>query len=468
MPTCSHYALGKSVPRIARLNRYVSLCSILGILLPLNLYGQEKVTGLLTGLRSFSADVHKRTELGDSIHHLEFSDDGKTLVAADEEDHIHLFDVRSNRKLGEFATPEFKGSRPSVSEIHFLKSNHFVVCWSNKAIAELKLDRGKLEAVKQIVPPDEIASSRTRISDDGTRMAMALQDYGDNGNLRFVIRLFDFKKLKPINEFKVDKYISTLAFNAENEVAFGFGEDVAVLDTKGKLKSPPIKIGYPVNKVTFVGKQLYVSERQDGGIDGANYTILNFDKNSESKRFQTSDFKFKVQHLEFIGSPDSRLVFMQGYGKYDHGGHGVGVFFLNGETGKSFGWENLRGLVNGEENPYFYSGEITFSPDGKTIAVGDNGRLCFFQVNYDKMTAHLPETGEQTKSKKVAKSKPAKTAPKPRKWRSSGGNFSVTATFVATKDGSVQLKKEDGELLSVSVNLLSEKDQNYIKRQKSK
>jgi len=450
-------------------------------LFPHDLHAQQQVKDLLTGTKTFSADVPRRVESGDSIHHLKFSDEGKTLLAVDEEAHIHLFDVESNRKLGKFATPEFKGERPSVTDIHFLEHDHFIICWSNMAIAELKLKGDTLDAAKQILRPKEFANVKSKISPDGSRMAMALDDYRETAQPHHVIRLFDFKQQRMLNEVEVSKRIDTIAFNAENEVAFGFGDEVGVLDVKGQPKSKPIRISYRVNELTFVGSQLYVSESRTDGVDGDTYTILNFDKDMETK-YQTNDFAFKVGNSEFMGAPDGRLVFMQGYGEYDHGGHGCGLFFLNGETGESFGWANLPSSVDLEPNPYFYAGQMAFSPDGKTIAFGNRGRICFHEINYEKMAQHLPkamEKAEPKSSKKsatkkppaaakeeVAKAKPSK--PRPRMWRSSKGTFSIKATFVDAKDGSVQLKKDDGSVMSVPEDRLSDSDRRYIKKRMSK
>ena len=49
-----------------------------------------------------------------------------------------------------------------------------------------------------------------------------------------------------------------------------------------------------------------------------------------------------------------------------------------------------------------------------------------------------------------------------RKWTDSTGKFSVEAEFVEFKDGKVRLKKEDGEIVTVPLEKLSQEDQQFI------
>ena len=49
-----------------------------------------------------------------------------------------------------------------------------------------------------------------------------------------------------------------------------------------------------------------------------------------------------------------------------------------------------------------------------------------------------------------------------REWNDASGKFSITATFVSHKDGSIELRKANGKLLRVPLDKLSEADKKYV------
>ncbi|MFN0021088.1 MAG: SHD1 domain-containing protein, partial [Pirellulaceae bacterium] len=49
-----------------------------------------------------------------------------------------------------------------------------------------------------------------------------------------------------------------------------------------------------------------------------------------------------------------------------------------------------------------------------------------------------------------------------REWKSANGKFSIEAEFVAVKAGKVQLKKENGEIIEVALNQLSDVDRKFV------
>lgn len=56
--------------------------------------------------------------------------------------------------------------------------------------------------------------------------------------------------------------------------------------------------------------------------------------------------------------------------------------------------------------------------------------------------------------------------PKERIWRDASGSFEISATLVATNATSVSLKKSDGETITVPIDKLSKRDQDYVKEQR--
>ena len=52
--------------------------------------------------------------------------------------------------------------------------------------------------------------------------------------------------------------------------------------------------------------------------------------------------------------------------------------------------------------------------------------------------------------------------PQPRTWKDATGTFSVVATFVDVTDGKVKLKREDGTVVTVTLDQLSSADRQYI------
>ncbi|MHB8865704.1 MAG: SHD1 domain-containing protein [Pirellulaceae bacterium] len=52
--------------------------------------------------------------------------------------------------------------------------------------------------------------------------------------------------------------------------------------------------------------------------------------------------------------------------------------------------------------------------------------------------------------------------PQPRTWKDATGSFSVVAAFVDVTEGKVQLKREDGTVLTVPLEQLSSTDQQYV------
>lgn len=90
------------------------------------------------------------------------------------------------------------------------------------------------------------------------------------------------------------------------------------------------------------------------------------------------------------------------------------------------------------------------------------GDLIFRLPPHDNKSAPEPKPAAE----------PKKTAPEPkaatRKWTDRSGKFSVVAELVEVKDGIVQLKKEDGKVVSLPVERLSEADQTYLKQQTGK
>ena len=53
-----------------------------------------------------------------------------------------------------------------------------------------------------------------------------------------------------------------------------------------------------------------------------------------------------------------------------------------------------------------------------------------------------------------------------RQWSSNSGKFSIRAKFVKVVDGTVELEKPDGKIITVPLDKLSVKDQAYLKRQR--
>ena len=51
-----------------------------------------------------------------------------------------------------------------------------------------------------------------------------------------------------------------------------------------------------------------------------------------------------------------------------------------------------------------------------------------------------------------------------RTWSDESGKFTIEATYVQQKQGFVQLRKQDGELLAVPISKLSQRDQDYLKQ----
>lgn len=56
-----------------------------------------------------------------------------------------------------------------------------------------------------------------------------------------------------------------------------------------------------------------------------------------------------------------------------------------------------------------------------------------------------------------------KFAPQLRQWTDKSGNYRVMAEFVKFKNGKAHLKKEDDEVIEVSMTLLCDQDQEYIR-----
>ena len=57
------------------------------------------------------------------------------------------------------------------------------------------------------------------------------------------------------------------------------------------------------------------------------------------------------------------------------------------------------------------------------------------------------------------------SASEPRTWNDKSGKFSITATFQSFEGGQVKLKKEDGTVVTVPLEKLSEADAEYVRTQ---
>jgi hypothetical protein len=80
------------------------------------------------------------------------------------------------------------------------------------------------------------------------------------------------------------------------------------------------------------------------------------------------------------------------------------------------------------------------------------------QPTYPKVTTYEPEKAADTESTEAMPT---------RKWTDASGAFDVEAQFAGVEDGKVKLKKADGTIVSVALERLSKKDQEFVAKQLS-
>ena len=81
---------------------------------------------------------------------------------------------------------------------------------------------------------------------------------------------------------------------------------------------------------------------------------------------------------------------------------------------------------------------------------------------YDAVDPHEENGGGGAVASAIA------SAPQPRTWNDKSGKFSVVATFQSFEGGQVKLKKDDGSVLAVALEKLSEEDGEYVRGQTKK
>ena len=93
------------------------------------------------------------------------------------------------------------------------------------------------------------------------------------------------------------------------------------------------------------------------------------------------------------------------------------------------------------------------------------GNFLFITYHLDEELSHV-SASHHLSIDPVGRDRPAQTVaaddPQPRTWKDATGTFSVVATLAGVADGKVQLKREDGTVVTVTLEQLSSADQQYI------
>jgi hypothetical protein len=103
-----------------------------------------------------------------------------------------------------------------------------------------------------------------------------------------------------------------------------------------------------------------------------------------------------------------------------------------------------------------------------TIFVVDHqGRIRYKNVRGEKMTEAIEVllAEAESASEEDAHEYPivGTLGPQLRKWTDTSGSHTLRASFVKFRDGKAHLRKENGEVIQVSMNLLSSRDQEFIR-----
>jgi len=96
-----------------------------------------------------------------------------------------------------------------------------------------------------------------------------------------------------------------------------------------------------------------------------------------------------------------------------------------------------------------------------------NDKLVFHKLDIDAVPYDAADPREENGGGGAIASASA-SALQPRTWNDKSGKFSVVATFQAFEGGQVKLKKEDGTIVAVALEKLSEADGEYVRTQTKK
>jgi hypothetical protein len=96
-----------------------------------------------------------------------------------------------------------------------------------------------------------------------------------------------------------------------------------------------------------------------------------------------------------------------------------------------------------------------------------NDKLVFHRLDIDAAPYDAADPREENGGGGTVASASA-SGPEPRSWNDKSGKFSVVATFQSFEGGQVKLKKEDGSVLAVALEKLSEPDAEYVRTQTKK
>lgn len=357
---------------------------------------------------------------------LAFSPDAKFLVSGSSDGTVRVWDVAGGTTLQTFKV--LQDARPN--QVVFSGDGKLVAACSSSGVQLWDVKTGEMRAPKeQPLGWTEGIS----FSPDGKWLA--------TGHLRFDdsprVLLWDLATLQP----------KPLTGHAHTVMAVAFSPDgklLASLDENGKVNVWDVASG-EVKKTLDSGARHKKDQLQ-------NDLCLAFSPNSKLMACSGEHTKAKVFNLatgELVGQ----------YARHQQNVSGLDIA-PDGETVASADfevvlWDAATGKVKARFANSFGGRieEIDISSNGKLLAWADTGTAVY--LNPLKGVDAKPHTPPVT----------ASDEPKPRFWTDATGRFRIKATLIEVRGEKVKLKREDGREITVPINRLSRRDQEFIRRQ---